>query len=67
MTSNHRQSLFSTESEWEYVARGEGQNVTYPWEEVSPTCSYAEMSYNSSYCNGHGTSQVCNTPQGNTP
>ena len=48
-----------TEAEWRYAARSEGQNITYPWGNVSPTCAYADFYNGSSYCNGRGTSPVC--------
>ena len=52
-----------SESEWEFTARGGDRNVTYPWGNTEPNCSYADFNYN---CNGVGTSSVCNTPNGNS-
>jgi cysteine-rich repeat protein len=57
-----------SESEWEYAARGQGQNIMYPWGNVLPTCEHADYGsiVDGPDCNGNGTSQVCNTPLGNT-
>ncbi len=50
-----------SESEWEYAARAQGQDIIYPWGNAEPDCSYA----NYGDC-VDSTSPVCNTPQGNT-
>ena len=51
-----------TEVEWEYTARGQGQNIIYPWGNTSPTCTLVD--YNGSTC-GVGTSPGCAHPTGN--
>ncbi|MBN2803099.1 MAG: formylglycine-generating enzyme family protein [Deltaproteobacteria bacterium] len=32
-----------TESQWEYAARGAGQNITFPWGEEEASCDYTVM------------------------
>ena len=55
-----------SEAEWEYAARGEGQDIDYPWGNDEPDCTYADFKHGVSSCNGDGTSPVCSTPLGNT-
>ena len=51
-----------TESEWEYVAKSQGESITYPWGDESPDCSYASFSR----CEPSNTSKVCAKPKGNS-
>ena len=50
-----------SEAEWEYAARGGGQDIIYPWGNDSPNCSLA----NYTGCEG-GTWSSCSAPAGNT-
>lgn len=59
-----------TEDEWEYVARSEGQNRTYPWGNGDPDGTFAdfhnEFGMTTMYCNDYGTSEVSRHMNGNT-
>lgn len=57
-----------SEAEWEYAARGAGQDRKYPWGNQEATCKYAVIEDSSGAC--CGTSHiwpVCSKPNGNTP
>ncbi|MCP3886361.1 MAG: formylglycine-generating enzyme family protein, partial [Propionibacteriaceae bacterium] len=60
-----------SESEWEFVARGRGRDIIYPWGDELATCEYAVMGVNINdlFVGGCGidhTFEVCSRPQGNT-
>jgi len=57
-----------SEAEWEYAARSEGQEVTYPWGEEEPSCDYAVMFDwdDGDGCGLERTWDVCSKPAGNT-
>ena len=59
-----------SESEWEYAARSQGKDITYPWGEEDVSCEYAIISESSS-ASGYGCSEgitwpVCSIEKGNT-
>jgi formylglycine-generating enzyme required for sulfatase activity len=56
-----------TEAQWEYAAKSKGQNITYPWGNTFPDCTYADFYLGlTTYCQGQGTTAVCSYPLGNT-
>jgi formylglycine-generating enzyme required for sulfatase activity len=59
-----------SEAEWEYAARGAGQDRDYPWGDEAATCERAVMSDPASGgpgCGKAATWPVCSRPKGNTP
>ncbi|MBN2492956.1 MAG: formylglycine-generating enzyme family protein [Deltaproteobacteria bacterium] len=55
-----------SEAEWEYAARSEGQEITYPWGDELATCTYAVMEENGRGCGADRTWAVCSKPLGHT-
>ena len=55
-----------TEAQWEFAARSRGQDITYPWGNTIPDCTYADFNHNGNQCNGTGMSAVCLYTAGNT-
>ena len=59
-----------SEAEWEYTARGGGQNIEYPWGDEYPTCELvAAWDGLDNYTNGDCWSfeqPVCSKPSGNS-
>lgn len=56
-----------SEAEWEYAARGAGQDRKYPWGDQEPSCELAVMDQGGRGCGRAATWPVCSKPKGNTP
>lgn len=56
-----------SEAEWEYAARGGGQNITFAWGNEEPDCDRANYAYDGAFDSCVGTTTpVCTYPTGNT-
>jgi formylglycine-generating enzyme required for sulfatase activity len=55
-----------SEAEWEYAARSEGKENTYPWGEQGPSCDLTVMADWMPGCDEERTWDVCSKPAGNT-
>ena len=56
-----------TEAEWEYAARGAGEDREYPWGPEGPTCERAVFDDEGPGCGRNAPWPVCSKPAGNTP
>jgi formylglycine-generating enzyme required for sulfatase activity len=54
-----------SESEWEFAARSQGQDITYPWGDAEPNCEQANFS-GCAGDDGADTSRVCTHGAGNS-
>jgi formylglycine-generating enzyme required for sulfatase activity len=55
-----------SESEWEYAARSQGQDITYPWGDETPSCDFAVMNDGENGCGANLPHAVCSKEAGNT-
>ena len=55
-----------SEAEWEYAARDDGKDITYPWGNETATCDYAIMNQLGFGCGKFRTWAVCSKMAGNT-
>jgi iron(II)-dependent oxidoreductase len=55
-----------SEAEWEYAARGAGQDIEHPWGGSWVDCNHAVMDDGGSGCGEGQTWPVCSKPLGNT-
>ncbi len=56
-----------SEAEWEYAARGAGEERAYPWGNEPATCERAVMNDGGAGCGKAKAWPVCSKPAGNTP
>jgi cysteine-rich repeat protein len=56
-----------SEAEWEYIARSEGEDRTYPWGDAPLDCDYAVFHSGGYGCGQNRTAPVCSTSSTLTP